>query len=74
MIPLPPHSTKGPGALGAEGSDRVEPFGRYPDPREDEGHDDSAGEDPFSEPSSGVACHLVRRSLTVPRFCGTEKS
>ncbi|WP_330351636.1 hypothetical protein [Streptomyces sp. NBC_00582] len=46
MIPLPPHRTKGPGALGAEGSDRVEPFGRYPDPREDEGHDDSAGEDP----------------------------
>lgn len=31
MIPLPPHRTKGPGALGAPGPGSDGPFGRRPD-------------------------------------------
>lgn len=54
MIPLVSHRTKSPGALGVERPGQIGPFGRWPDPREDEGHDESDEEDPAPEVSQGL--------------------
>lgn len=54
MIPLVSHRTKGPGALGAERPGQIDPFGRWPDPREDEGHDESDEEDPAPTVGQGL--------------------
>ncbi|MFJ2478082.1 hypothetical protein ACIOWI_34835 [Streptomyces sp. NPDC087659] len=35
MIHLPPHRTKGPGAVGTSGPGQAGPFGRWPDPDPD---------------------------------------
>ncbi|MFY7630661.1 hypothetical protein [Streptomyces sp. NY05-11A] len=54
MIPLVSHRAKGRGALGAERPGQIGPFGRWPDPREDEGHDESDEEDPAPKVTQGL--------------------
>ncbi|GAA2440945.1 hypothetical protein GCM10010191_66380 [Actinomadura vinacea] len=52
--PAAPHRTKGPGHSEPNALARSAPFGRWPDPREDEGHDESDEEDPAPKITQGL--------------------
>jgi hypothetical protein len=52
------------GALGAERPGQIGPFGRWPDPREEEGHDESHEEDPAPK---------VTRNLFVTWFAARQQ-